>query len=436
MAKNNLDEIGCLSRPPGSLEVNAGELLTELVRLVDSSEFAPKRPTPPVETVSKQDLPDGKPPQALEGTSSPPSFEPTANKLKQPVIVPVKPPQPLEGKSLPPSFKANARTAAIPVKPPRASRSGNSRSSRLNGIGLAESRSLGVWKFRVSALVLAAAAAIGAILWLESEPSEGPALIAAAQSPTPAPAPNNPVVANSSGAEASPPKDTLQPEEGKAVSPEAPPMEPSARAGLENSPPSQDLRAPPGGATQPAAPPAQEPPAAPVNTAAPAEASTPAPQESLDSKAAPTVSLPSEPTPATTPSPSAAADSSGAAHASDAPLPPVRPTVKAAVQTVASAQRSTAKLDSPGKLAGQSGAHAIAKAGASGAGVSGPPANPEMRAKTLEAAQASVAPQATPSPQPGPPATQQPNSNPVARAFGGVAGAVGAVAGLIPFVGH
>jgi hypothetical protein len=420
VAENNLDGSGRRPRAPGSQEVNAGELLAELVRLVDSSGLAPKRPPPPVETASKQNLPDGKPTQSVEMKSLLPSLAAPSSKPRETVVV--------------------------GVQPPRAPKSDNSHSNELNGIGLAESRRSGAWTFRVSALVLAGAAAIGAIFWLESEPSEGPALIAAAQSPTPVQPPSNLSAATSSDAEVSPPRDASQPAEGKAVSAEARPVDPSARASQENSPPSQDLGPTASGAAQQPAPPAGEPPAAPVNTPVltePAAASAPAASESLDSKAAPTVSLPSEPPPTATPTPSAT-DSGVAAHASDAPLPPVRPTPKAAVQAAGLAQRSTPKLDLPAKLSSQSGAHMIAKAGATGPGAPetprepprhGPSANPENREKTLEAAQASVPPQAAPSQQPGP-AAQQPNPNPVARAFGSVVGVVGTVAGLIPFVGH
>jgi hypothetical protein len=424
VAESNLDGSGRRPRPPGSQEVNAGELLAELVRLVDSSRLAPKRPPPPVETVSKQSLPDGKPTQSVEMKSPASSLAAPSSKPKE--------------------------TAVVGIQPPRAPKSDNSHSNELNGIGLAESRRFGAWTFRVSALVLAGAAAIGAIFWLESEPSEGPALIAAAQSPTPVQPPSNPSVATSSDAEASPPRDASQPAEVKAVSPEERPIDPSARASLENSQPSQDLGPTASGAAQQPAPPAGEPPAAPVNTPVltePAAPSAPAGSESLDSKAAPTVSPPSEPPPTATPTPSAT-DSGVAAHASDAPLPPVRPTPKAAVQAVGPAQRSTPKLDLPAKLSSQSGAHTIAKAGATSRGAietpsepprHGPSAKPENREKTLETAQASVPPQAAPSAQSGPAAQQpapQPNPNPVARAFGSVAGVVGAVAGLIPFAGH
>jgi hypothetical protein len=117
-----------------------------------------------------------------------------------------------------------------------------------------------------------------------------------------------------------------------------------------------------------------------------------------------------------------------AGQPSKTPLPPGRPAPKAAIEASAVAQRPTPKPDLPTKLSSQSGAHAVAKASATG------PGTPEAKTP-LKPAQATVEPQAAPLGQPGP-TPQQPNPNLVARAFGTVAGAVGAVAGLIPFVGH
>jgi hypothetical protein len=131
----------------------------------------------------------------------------------------------------------------------------------------------------------------------------------------------------------------------------------------------------------------------------------------------------------------------GVGRTSDAPLPPVRPAPKAAVQASGAAQRPTPKLELPlpTKLSGPTGAHAAAKAGATGVAAPqsrseplrlGTAANPENKP-----AQASVEPPAA-APAQSEPAPKQSNANPVARAFGTVAGAVGAVAGLIPFVPH
>jgi len=420
VAESNLDETGRPPRAPGSQEINAEELLAELVRLVDSSGLAPERP-PPVET-SKQKIPDAKSAHSPEVKTPVPSFEAPSRKAKE--------------------------AAVGAVQPLRASRSDNSHPNEPKRIAFPESPRSGAWRFWVLALILVSGAAIGAAFWLESELSEGPALIAAAQSPTPVQPPSNLGVATPSGAEASPQRNAPEPPEGTVSSKEAP-IDPNARASLENSPTSQDSGQTAGGGAQPAIPPAGEPLATPVNRPGPAATSAPAAPESPDSKAAPAASLPSGPTPAATPAPSAAATDSGvAAHASDAPLPPVRPATKAAVQGAGLGQRSTAKPDlPPAKLSSQSGAHALAKAETTGPGAPpsvpvrrAPSANLENKAKTLETAQASVPPQAAqpqaaPSQQPKP-AAQQPNPNLVARAFGSVAGVVGAVAGLIPFVGH
>ena len=413
MAENNLDGIGRPPRAPGKQQVNAEELLAELVRLVECSGHAPERPSPPVETVSEQNLPDRAPTQPLEMKSLHPSFKAPSSKPRETVVV--------------------------DVEPPRAPEPDNSCSNDPSGIGLAAGRRSGAWTFRVSALVLAGAAVIGSIFWLEqitSTPPKAPPFIAAAQSPTTVQPRSNLSAATSSDDGVTPPGDVTQPAEGKDVSPEKRPIDQDRRASLENPPPSQDLGPTDIGVAQPPAPPAEKPPAASVDT--PTVAKPPTASQSLDSKGMPTVSLPPDPTQIATPIPSAT-DSGMAAPASDAPLPPVRPPPKAAIQAGGVAQRSTPKLDLPTKLSSQSGAHVVAKAGATGPGAPqsrseplrlGASANPENKT-----AQASVNSQAAPSAQPEP-APKQPNPNPVARAFGAVVGAVGAVAGLIPFAPH
>jgi hypothetical protein len=415
VAENDLDEIGRPPSAPGGQQANAEEMLAELVRLVKSSGLAPKRRPPPVEIVPEQSLPDRAPAQPLEVTSPALPIEAPSRQLKE--------------------------TALVDVEPIRATRSDDSPSSDPNAIGLAAGRRSGPWTFRVSALALAAAAAVGTIFWLEqikSEPPNAPPLLSAAQSPTMAPPRADPSVATSGEAGATPPRDLTQPAEGKTVSPEQWPIDPNARASLENPPPSQDLGST-AGVARPEALPAEKPPAAPVDTpavAAPIAAPPPAASQSPE-KAAPAVSLPSEPAQVATPTPASA--EMGVAPPSDAPLPPVRPAPKATVQASGAAQRPTPKLESPTKLSGPSGAHAAAKLGATGLAAPqsrseplrlGASANPENKA-----AQASVEPPAAP-PAQAEPAAKQPNANPVARAFGTVAGAVGAVAGLIPFVPH
>jgi hypothetical protein len=416
--QDNLEQNGHGLSAPGGQQANAEEMLAELVRLVKSSGLAPtRRPPPveppPVEIVPEQSLPDRAPAQPLEMNSPALPIEAPSRQLKE--------------------------TALVDVEPIRATRSDDSPSSDPNAIGLAAGRRSGPWTFRVSALALAAAAAVGAIFWLEqmkSEPPKAPPLLSAAQSPTMAAPRANPSVATSGEAGATPPRDLTQPAEGKTVSPEQWPIDPNARASLENPPPSQDLGPTAGGVARPEALPAEKPPAAPVDTpavAAPIAAPPPAESQSPE-KAAPAVSLPSEPAQVATPTPASA--EMGAAPPSDAPLPPVRPAPKATVQASGAAQRPTPKLESPTKLSGPSGAHAAAKAGATGLAAPQSPlrlgasANPENKA-----AQASVEPPAAPQAQPEP-APKQPSANPVARAFGTVAGAVGAVAGLIPFVPH
>jgi hypothetical protein len=388
--EDNPDQIGRGLSAPGSQPVNAEKLLAELVRLVESPALAPERPPPPVEIAP--------PPASLEASSTKPK-----------------------------------ETIVADVRPTHALRSSNSHSGYQNRIGSAAGPRSGAGTFWVSALVLAAAVGIGAIFWLKSEVADGPALIAAAQSPTPMQWPANVSGATSSDAEASPPKDASQPAEDKALSPEERPTDPSAHASPENSAASRDVGPAGSAAAQQTAPAAGAPPAAAVNTTTPAASAAAAP-ESLDSKAAPAVSLPPEPTPpatiptaTATPTPAATDSGLAAQPTSAAPLPPVRPTPKAAVQADRAPQRSTPKPDAPAKPSSQSAAHAVAKAGATGPGA------PE--AKTIKSAQASVEPQATLSAPPAP-APQQPNPNLVARAVGTVVGAVNVVTGLIPFVGH
>jgi hypothetical protein len=396
--EDNLGQIGRRPSAPGSQQVSAEELLAELVRLVECSGLALKRP-PPVEIVPEQDSLASEPAQALEMKSR--RLSPNAHSTNP------------------------KETAVVAVEPPESRKSDISYLNNANGIGLKAGRRSGAWTFRVSALVLAGAAVIGSVFWLEqimSKPPKAPPFSAAAESPPAVQPRSNLSVAASSDAGLTLPRDVTQPAAGKVVSPEERPIDQNAREALENPPPSQDLGPAAIGVAQPAAPPAGEAPAAAANTPAAAEPAT-APQ-SLDSKDMRPVSLPPDPTQIATPTPSAT-DSSLAAQASDAPLPPVRPPPKAAVQTGGVAQRSTPKLDSPTKPSSQSGAHVVAKAGATGPGA------PETKT-LLKSAQASVEPQAAPSGQPAP-ARQQPNPNPVVRAFSNM---VGAVAGLIPFAPH
>ena len=236
MAENDLEGIGRPPSAPGGQQANAEEMLAELVRLVESSGLAPKRRPPPVEPPPVEIVPE----QSLPDTAQPLEMKPPAPSIEAPSR------QPKE-------------TALVGVEPIRATRSDDSHSNDPNAIGLAAGRRSGAWTFRVSALALAAAAAVGAIFWLEqikSEPPKGPPLLSAAQSPAMAPPRANPSVATSSEAGATPPKDMTQPAEGKAVSPEQRPTDPNARASLENPPPSQDSGPTAGGLARPEALPA------------------------------------------------------------------------------------------------------------------------------------------------------------------------------------
>ena len=412
VAENNLDEVGRRLHAPGSQQANAEELLAELVRLVESSGLAPGRSQLPAQTVSKPNRTDTGPMQPLEMTSLHPSV------------------------GAPPSKPSE--TGAVEVGPLRAPESDDSDPNDPNGIDLATGRRSGAWTFKISALVLAGAAVIGSIFWLKRvEPGlpKAPPFVATAQGPTTVQPRSDLTVATSSDAGVTPLRDITQPAQVKIVTPEERPIDLNARASLNNPPPSADLGPTVTGAAQPAADAsAGKPLAASVNTpavAAPIAASPPMASQSLDSKPVPTVSLPTDPMDIATPTRSAT-DAGEAAHASDAPLPPVRPAPKAASEAAGVARRSTPKLGLPTKLSSKSAAHVVvAKADATtpseplrrGASV-----KPEKGATTLKAAQAPAEAQAAP-PEPPVPA-QQPNPNPVVHAFSNM---VGALTGLIPF---
>jgi hypothetical protein len=405
VAEKKLDQTGRGLSAPGSQQPNAEEMLAELARLVESSGFALKRQPAPVEIGREQDLPASPPTQALGLDTLPLSLNATSDQPNGAVAVDVEPLEPRK-----PYFSADPSI-----------------------VGFAAKLYFGAWTFRVSAFVLAGLAVIGSTYGLEqimSKPSGAPVVTATAVSPATAQSRSNVTVPASSDAAVTSPSDITQPAGSKVIGPDERPIDQNARDSLEKPPPSQELASTGIDVAQPAGLPAGAPPVAPVNTptlAEPATASPAAAPRSPDSKGALTVSLPTAPTTTVTPTPSAT-DSGVAAHASDARLPPVKRVPKPAVQAGASAQRPTPKTDSPAKPSSQTGAHTVAKAGATG------PAATETKTP-LTTAQASVEPQAAPPAQPAP-APQQPNPNPVARAFGGVMGAVGAVAGLIPFVPH
>jgi hypothetical protein len=420
VAENDLDGVGRRSCAPGGQQANAEEMLAELVRLVEASQLAQERPAAPADSVS------------------------------EPNQTGAEPMQPLEARSLQSSVAASSKpneTGAVDVAPSRIPEYDDSPSTDPKGIDLA-GRPSGASTFKVSALVLAAVAVIGAIFWferVESGPPKATPFIATALAPATAQPRSSLTPATASEAGVTPQRDIAQPAPDKVVSPEEGPMGLNAHVLLNNPPPSADLGPTALGAAQPTADAvAGKPLTAPVNTlpvTQPIAATPPVAPQSLDSKPAPTVSLPPNPTQIATPSPSAA-NSGVTASAVDAPLPPVRPALKAATETVGVAERSSRKLDLPTKLSSKSAAHVVvAKAEPSGSGVPaetrseaprhGAPANSEKGTKTVTAAQAPAEPQAAPSQQPGP--AKQPNPNPVVHAFSNV---VGALTGLIPFVNH
>ncbi len=306
------------------------------------------------------------------------------------------------------------------------------------------------WRFKVSALVLAGAAVIGSIFWLKRvEPGlpNAPPFIATTQRPTTMQPRSNLTVATSSEAGATL-RAITQPAQGKVVSPEEQPIDLNAHVSLNNPPQSADLAPTVIGAAQPTVDASAEKPlAASVNTpavAAPIAASQPMASQSLASRPVPTVSLPPDSTQIAMPTPSAT-DSGVTVRSSDAPLPPVRPAPKAAIEAAGVVERSTSKLDLPTKLSSKSAAHVVvAKADV----VAGPGAAAETRsepprrgasvktkkgAKTLKAAQAPAEAQAAPSEQPVAAQQPHPHPNPVVHAFSTM---VGALTGLTPFATH
>jgi hypothetical protein len=413
--------MGRLSRAPGGQQVNAEEMLAELVRLVESSGLAPKRSAPPVETESEPERTDAEPMRPLEMASPRPLVDPPPSKPSE--------------------------TRPVDVEPPRALDTAKSYPNDPNGSDLATGQRSGAWTFKVSALVLACAALMGTIFWFKRVEPGGPtapAFIATAQAPATVPPRSPSTVATSSDAGATPLKGVTQP---AVVSPEQRPIDLNAGVSLDNPPPSADLGPIAPAATQPTADAsAGKPLAEPVNAptaAAPIAAAPPTGSAALDSKPVPVPTVPISPDQSQIAGPTPSATNPGAAgHASDAPLPPVRPAPKAAIDAAGVAERSTAKLELPTKLSSKATAHVVvAKADAAGHWAPmetaseplrlGAPVNPEKGAKTLNAAQSPAEAPAAPSPQPAP--AKQSNPNPVVHAFNSV---VGAVTSLIPFVPH
>ena len=414
VAESNRDKARL--RATGSQQVNAEELLAELVRLVESSALAPGQTQPPAQSAPEPKGTDEGPKHPLEMMSRHKSVDA------------------LRGRP--------SETGAVNVEPPRAPESGDSYTGGPYGIDLATGRRSGAWLLGVSALVLAGAAAIGSFFWFKpDEPGlpKAPAFIAT----TPTVQPKSDLtVATPSDAGAAPVGGLPQPAPVKTVSSGERPTDLNARASLNDAPPPAGLGPTATGAAQTAADAsAGNPLAAPVNTptaAAQNAASPPMAWQAPDAEAAPTGLPATDPPQIATPTPSATA-SGRAAHASDAPLPPVRRAKKAASEATGVLHRST---PTPARLSGESAAHVgVAKAETTAAGAPvetpseslrrGAPVKPAKGASPVNAAEAPAEAQAA---QPEPPLpAQQPNPNPVVHAFSSM---VGALNGLNPFATH
>ena len=455
MAENKPSEIGRPPPVPDSQPANAGELLVELVRLVESSGFALKGSPPPVEIAPGDSLPASKPAEARETKPQPPPTAAPSTQPKKTVGVDGRPPEPskpepghdrpsqnrhredprvvargdaaIHGNGERPSISGLLPPGLDPgvamTGPASADRAPDVLvSDRPNGNYPASGRRSRTWTFRASALVLVGLAVIGSTYALEhmaSKSPETPPLASAAESPTPVQTPSRSGGASSDAA-ATAPGDVTPAAEETLAGREERPVDLTAPDSLISPPAPHDPGPATIGAAQPPAAPAHEPPAG--MAAAPAVAEPIKAPQSPDPKGEPTASLPPEPGPAAAPTPTVT--DSGPARAGAAPLPPARPTARPAAPAARIAPKAATKLGTPAKLSSQSGARAGAKAGANGPG-----------APDATTAPVAVAPPAAP-PAQSPPAPQQPKANPVARAFGSVMGAVGAVAGLIPFAPH
>lgn len=414
MAEHASDEAG-QSRAPASRKATAEELLAELVQLVESSARAPALAQSSEQMVSEP------------GPADAATLQRTVDR--------------------PPSEKVEAA-----AEPPQFDVSNDLLSNRGN---LATRRRSGSYVFKILALVVAGAAVIGSTFWLKRDAAElpkAPPVLAAAQSPTVVPPQSDLTVAAPSNAAAAPAGDVMQQAEAKDARSEERPIDPDPGASVNDPIRSADLAqtrsadlaptrsadlAPtlPGEA-HPAAVASDKPPAASEDTPAAAAptAALMAPQ-SLDSKPAPAVSLPTGSPQVATPTP--LARDSGRALASNPPLPPVRPGPKATTEAAGDAQRSTPKRESSTKLSNRSGHVVVAKADATAPGAPGQalpleaPIKPDKGETALAAAQTPAEAQTAPPEQPAP--SQKPNSNPVVRTFNNM---VGAVTGFIPFMPH
>jgi hypothetical protein len=386
--------------------------------------------------------------------------------------------QPLETATLQPSIALApdepSGTAFVDVEEPQAYEFGDSYLCDQVGADLAAKRGSRGWTLKVSALALAAGAAlIGTVFGLKGGAPghpKAPPLIAAAQAPTKAQQPNVVAVATlSDDAGATPMKDITQPahvvtsEERRTVlssdaSPDhtplsaalAPPLAGAAQPPASAGPPvaaavSPPVVATPTGAAQPpasAGPPvaaAISPPVAaavtPPVVATPTAAPLPAASQFPDSKPVRAASAPPDATAAPP-----ATDSGEAAHANDAPQPPAKPAPKAESKAAAVAQPSTPKLDLPAKPSRRSSARVmVAKVDAAAETRSETPrleesVTPQAAAEPQAAPQApdnpQAAPQASAEPQavPTAPAAAEQPANPLAHAFSTIVGAFGAPA--------
>ncbi len=324
----NLDEFERRLRTAGSLPTGVDDPLFELARLVESSKPESAKGAAAASTKSGEPAP-------LEGTALRPALE-EAEFHGEPESA--EEPQPAP--------------ATISAEPELRGHDGTGSPPKRRAIG---------WTMRISALAVAGAAMIGAVVALKGKvpglPRQAP-YIAATQGPTKVAPPSDDTVSAPNEVGANLLKDNTQSTHVKVVASEEQPVDLNALA--STAPSSGAAATPPAPVASSAGSAVMATADAPVVVAQPAVPS-PALSQFPDPKPVRTVSLRPDgtliPTPAV-----ASEDSSVAVPPVDAPKPMAKAPPKPAADAAAAAQPSTPRLDLPTKLSGKSSARvAVAK---------------------------------------------------------------------------
>jgi SPOR domain len=402
----NLDEFERRLRAPAAQQSNGEDPLAEFLRVIESSGLANGRLSSPAQAVS---MASGTAPEALQ---------PLETATLQPSIV-LAPDEP-------------SGTAFLDAEEPQAYEFGDSHLLDPSGADLAAKRGSRGWTLKVTALALAAGAAlIGAVFGLKGGAPghpKAPPFIAAAQGPTKAQQPNVVAVATlSDDAGATPMKDITQP--AHVVTSEERRTVLSSDASPDHTPLSAALAPTLASAAQPPA--SAGPPVAagvsPPVVATPTAVPLPAASQFPDSRPVRATSAPPDAMAATP-----ATDSGEAAHANAAPQSPAKPAPKAESKAAAVAQPPTRKLDLPAKLSRRSSPRVVVAKIDPAAETRSEPPRLEESVTPQAAAEPQAAPEAPAEPQAAAPtapaaAAEQP-ANPLAHAFSTIVGAFGAPA--------